>query len=651
MSDRAFCGAEGSCAGAEAGVVCGGGEVCSAGVCALSCQAGLTQCSDKCVDINLDRANCGACGNSCGSGAVCSAGACQDMESELEGLKFPGGTLSPAFSPDVTLYVLSISGIVESLSAIPTQSAPGTVITVNGMSTVSGRASPPVVPNPAGLTQINVRVVEPGKIGRTYGVVVVPGTVPERSYLKGWKPTTQTDERAASSLALSGDTLVVGAPLDTSTSTGVFNYPYTIAVGIAPHIGGRTSSGAVYVYRRTVSGWSPEAFIKASNADNFDNFGISVAIHGDTLVVGAAREASASPGVDGDQLDNSLTEAGAAYVFTRTNGQWSQQAYLKASNPESRDRFGEVVAVHGDVIAVAASREDSAARGLNGDQSDNSAPDVGAVYLFERANGAWGQTAYLKASLPTYVDLPEGFGASLSLSDDTLAVGAFYDSNVALRADGSEVGGEASGAAYVYVRTAPGTWSQQAVLKPSNSAPYISFGRSVSVSGNTLAVGADYEAGASSGVDGDPTQIPGYAPGAAYVFVRTGAVWMQEAYIKASNPDSGDRFGSAIAVSGDTLVVGARDERSASWSAPMDNSRANSGAAYVFARSGGSWAQVAFLKANHPDANDLFGQCVAVSGSTIVSGAAGDDGGGSGTTGDPSDNSVRDSGAVYTWSF
>ena len=153
--------------------------------------------------------------------------------------------------------------------------------------------------------------------------------------------------------------------------------------------------------------WSQQAYIKASNPDAAtnaeagDRFAYSLALSGDTLAVGAhAGRTAAAAGIDGDQSDNSARWAGAVYVFTRDGaGIWSQQAYIKASNPDAEDLFGFLVALSGDTLAVSAIREDGNATGIDGDQSDNSAMNAGAAYVFTRDGaGVWSQQAYIKAS-------------------------------------------------------------------------------------------------------------------------------------------------------------------------------------------------------------------------------------------------------------
>ncbi|MGB7452956.1 MAG: FG-GAP repeat protein, partial [Lysobacterales bacterium] len=129
--------------------------------------------------------------------------------------------------------------------------------------------------------------------------------------------------------------------------------------------------------------WSQQAYLKASNPDDGDAFGNSVAISKGWLVVGARREESNATGVDGDQSNNFSSDSGAAYVFTRATGAWGQQAYVKASNTEARDNFGNWVAISGDTLVVAAHHEDSNATGVDGDETNNLAGYSGAVYMFE----------------------------------------------------------------------------------------------------------------------------------------------------------------------------------------------------------------------------------------------------------------------------
>ena len=135
------------------------------------------------------------------------------------------------------------------------------------------------------------------------------------------------------------------------------------------------------------------------------------------------------------------------YVFTRGGATWSQQAYVKASNTDSEDRFGYSLALSGESLAVGADREDSGATGVNGDESDNSLLDSGAVYLFSRSGAAWSQQAYIKAAV---TDSGDFFGYSVALSDDTLAAGAPGEDSIATGVDGDALDNSLSGAGAAY---------------------------------------------------------------------------------------------------------------------------------------------------------------------------------------------------------
>jgi hypothetical protein len=163
-----------------------------------------------------------------------------------------------------------------------------------------------------------------------------------------------------------------------------------------------------------------QAYLKASNAEADDQFGFSVAISGDTLVVGAWGEDSSATGVNGNQSDNSAGSSGAAYVFVRSGTTWTQQAYLKASNAAGDDGFGCSVAISGDTVVVGAANEDSSATGVNGDGTNNGSNGSGAAYVFVRSGTSWSQQAYLKAS---NTDVGDAFGTKVAISGDTLVVG------------------------------------------------------------------------------------------------------------------------------------------------------------------------------------------------------------------------------------
>jgi hypothetical protein len=277
---------------------------------------------------------------------------------------------------------------------------------------------------------------------------------------------------------------------------------------------------------------TPQAYVKASNTEANDLFGSSVAISGETVVVGAWGEDSNATGVGGNQANNSQVDSGAAYVFVRNGTTWSQQAYLKASNTGAGDHFGYSVAILGETVVVAALLEDGNATGVGGDQANNSAGNSGAAYVFVRNGTTWSPQAYLKASNTEANDL---FGSSVAISGETVVVGANGEASNGTGVNGTQTDNSAgnSGAAYVFVRNGT-TWSQQAYLKASNTGAGDYFGISVSISSETVVVGAWGEASNATGVGGGQASNSEGNSGAAYVFVRNGTIWSQQAYLKAA---------------------------------------------------------------------------------------------------------------------
>ncbi len=404
-------------------------------------------------------------------------------------------------------------------------------------------------------------------------------------------------------------------------------------------------------------------YFKASNTGERDHFGwaVSLSADGNTLAVAAWGEGSNATGINGDQSDNSVRPSGAVYIFTRSEGTWFQQAYVKASNTGKSDVFGSSVSLSGDgdTLAVAAGGEGSNATGINGDQSDNSMDASGAVYVFTRSGGAWSQQAYVKAS--NTGDF-HWFGSSVSLSGDgdTLAVGAPWEDSNATGINGDQSDNSAGFAGAVYVFTlSGGTWSQQAYVKASNTDGEDYFGSSVSLSGDgdTLAVGASWEDSNATGINGAQGNNLTQDSGAVYVFTRSEGSWFQQAYIKASNTGERDHFGGNISLSadGNTLVVGALVEDSNATGingGQGNNLTQDSGAVYVFTRSGGTWFQQAYVKASNTGQNHWFGSSVSLSrdGDTLAVGARREDSNATGINGDQSDNSARrGAGAVYVF--
>ena len=476
------------------------------------------------------------------------------------------------------------------------------------------------------------------------------------------------DGHAGFGTAISGDgnTMVVGAPHESSGSRGVNGNQTDDSVD---------GAGAAYVFVRNGNNWVQQAYLKASNPSMNAEFGHAVATSadGNTIVVSAFWDPSKATGVNGDQTDQSIPQAGAAYVFTRRGTTWSQQAYLKASNTGEAgtadtfaegDQFGFSVTISddGNTVAVGAHSEDGS--GLNANQNDNSMQLAGAVYVYNRTGASWAQTAYLKSTNPDAGDM---FGYSVSLSADgrTIAIGAFDEDGSFRGINGApDNARNGAGAVYIYVKPVNGFWSQQAYIHASNAEAGDSLGVHVVLSddANTLLVGSLDEDCRATGINPaepcDNDRAGDLSTGAAYVFVRSGTTWTQQAFFKASNTGANDWFGSRLALSGDgnTAAMGASLEDTLGRGVNGNqegNDATESGAVYLFTRTGTTWRQQAYIKASNTEAFDQIGSAVALSrdGRTLVATALGEDSAAKGSNGNQADNSVMESGAAYVFSI
>jgi trimeric autotransporter adhesin len=546
------------------------------------------------------------------------------------------GLMNPSFDSTTTVYTSMFIG-QPSITVTATAADAGSTIKVNGQGVVSGHSSQNISLNPGQNSVTVVVTAADGVTTKTY--TITANLLSQEAYAKA--SNTDVPDEFGWSVSLSGDTLAVAAPLEASNATGINGDQANNSA---------YQSGAVYVFIRTGSTWTQQAYIKASNSGGLDWFGYSVSLLGDTLAVGSPWEASSN----GNQGDNGASGSGAVYVFARNGTTWTQQAYIKASTIGPNDNFGYSVSLSGDTLAVGAPEESSSAKGINGDQADNNANVSGAVYVLIRTGTTWTQQAYIKAS---NTDASDWFGSSVSLSGNTLAVGAPWEASNAqgINGDQADNGANQSGAVYVFTRTGT-TWSQQEYIKASNSIGGTYFGRCLSLSGDTLAVAAPYEASSATGINGDQANTNASGSGAAYVFSRNGTTWTQQAYIKASNTESNDNFGWSVSLSGDILAVGAPAEASVAkgiGSNQADNSGVGSGAAYLFTRTGTTWTQQSYIKASNTDARDNFGFSVAISGDTTVAGANNEGSNATGINGNQADNSAfisgtgMGSGAVY----
>ena len=441
-------------------------------------------------------------------------------------------------------------------------------------------------------------------------------------------PNVDSEDWFGYASALSGDgmTLAVGAFGEGSDSNTINGQSSDNSAKAA---------GAVYVYTKVNNEWLFQAYIKASNSDASDVFGLTLDLSddGNTLVVGAFGEGSSAKGVNGLQEDEGAPISGAAYVFTRLGTVWSQEAYIKASNTGPGDLFGVALTISddGNILAIGAQYEGSSATGINGNQDDDSELASGAVYIYERAGSTWSQQAYVKASDTAAANY---FGCSLSLDADgsTLAVGAYGGGDM-----------DSSGAVYLFARNGT-TWSQEQRLINALGAEDDNFGRTVELSddGLTLAVGAAWEDDAAAGL---------VNCGAAYLFSKGGGSWHEVAALKGPNASAQDNFAMSLALSGDggTLAIGSTGEDSdVTGVGPLhdDESSSESGAVYVYTLVDEQWKLVNCVKASNTGSGDQFGSSLSLSdnGMTLAVGSYGEE-----SNGSPDDDSLPDAGAVYLY--
>ena len=391
------------------------------------------------------------------------------------------------------------------------------------------------------------------------------------------------DDRFGDAAGVDGDTAIVGSKLDDDTAF---------------------DSGSAYVYLRTGTSWAQQGKLVASDPQSNDQFGFTVAVSGDTAVVG---------GPFNDDVGGST---GSAYVFNRTGGSWAFSEKLLPDDPGGPAQFRYSVALDGDTMAIGARRHTA-----NG-------TDAGAAYIFTRTAGSWTQQKRLLASDGAAGDR---FGYFVDVDGDTAVVGAPEDADA----------GNQSGSAYVFDRDLGGVdeWGQRAKLTASDAAANDSLGEDVAISGDIVVVGAQNSDDAPDCVDQDCDS------GSVYVFERDfGGVdaWGQRVILTASDAEAGDDFGTSVDIDGDRVAIGWRDADDATSCVDQE---CDSGAIYIFERNLGStdaWGQRAKVLANEGAPGDGLGRSIAIIGLTVVDGARTDE-----VDGDSDDESNSGSAIVF----
>ena len=347
------------------------------------------------------------------------------------------------------------------------------------------------------------------------------------------------------SVAIWGDTAIVGAYLDNDKGS---------------------NSGSAYIFRYNGSSWVEEQKLVASDGEAYDLFGWSVAISGDIAVVGAWQD------------DDYGSASGKAYIFRFDGSTWVEEEKLWASDSGIEDWFGYSVAISGDTAVI----------GRNGD--DDNGIRSGSAYIFRYNGSSWVEEAKLLAHDGAEEDR---FGCSVAIFGDTAVIGAHRDDD----------NGYKSGSAYVF-RYNGSSWVEEPKLLATDGAASDYFGWSVDISGDTAVIGAH-------GNDDN-----GSWSGSAYIFRYNGSNWVEEAKLVAYDGAASDFFGWSVAISGDTAVIGAYGD---------DDNDSDFGSAYIFRYNGSSWVEKKKLLASDGEPGDRFGRSVDISGGTAVIGAYYDD--------------------------
>jgi hypothetical protein len=413
----------------------------------------------------------------------------------------------------------------------------------------------------------------------------------------------EAGDRFGTALAMSGDYVVAGAPRND---------------------GAGRNSGAAYVFRRQGTEWVEQAKLVASDETRSDYFGISVAMDGDTALVGAHR------------TNEPLADCGTVYVFERNGEIWNQTAKLSAPDPDSFAYFGFSVGLDADTAIVGATRDDEAGHdagaayifvrnqfgwapqakliGNNTEAEDNfgyavdvdgdfaivSSPKnrgVGSAYIYKREGIEWKQkrNRIRIRMIPIDPDGATAFGVSVDIKGETAVIGA----------TGGNVGKDVVGAAYIFTQNEPPFWNQHTKLVAGDRSGGDQLGFAVAIGENEVIAGAPkHNAG-------------GLSSGAAYIFEqREDGSWVESGKLSDGETASEDQFGVSVAISGNFAISGAQQD---------DDIAPNAGAAYIFERSGLLWLQRTKLTADDAKAGDLFGNAIAMDGETVLVGAPGVD--------------------------
>ncbi len=422
--------------------------------------------------------------------------------------------------------------------------------------------------------------------------------IPIISFAQNWiqkskiiAPDRKEGAYFGSAVSISGNYAIVGSPNEDWNATGADSL---------------YNAGAAYIFVKIGDAWLLQQKIVPSDRSKNDLFGISVAISGNYVVVGAEKRSGFGEG--------------AAYIFIRNGSVWSEQQKITASDHAFEDYFGSSVSISGDYILVGSIFDDHDASGMN------SKNQSGSAYLFFRNGNTWVQQQKIVAS-----DRGSGdnFGNSVALSGDYAVVGAYTDGEDSLNTK------KFYGSAYVFVRN-DATWIQQQKITASDRSSNDHFGADVSINGNTIIIGADLDSEDANGKNSIEWA------GSAYFFVLNGSVWIQQQKIIAADRTDHDYFGSHVSLWGNYAVVGAPAKDANSLDGITQSS---AGVSYIFSRNGTQWKQQQKLVESDPAFNNFFGNAVAIFDSTVFIGANND------SKGSFDSDSLSGAGSMYIFNF
>ncbi len=539
----------------------------------------------------------------------------------LTSLSLNGVTLNQPFNPSRYEYAANVSYLTSHVSINADIIDPAQQIRVNGIAVESGQPSFPVSltahndnPNEISISVMNAA----GNAQSTYTVNIIRSTNTDIAYLKA--PNTSDDQITIDaedhfgySLAADNTTLVVGVPGEGSTNSN-------------PLDDTANNAGAVYVYDRNSDGdWSTPHYIKSPNPSADDRFGASVALSGNTLVVGAPSDASNTQMLA--DKNNNAADAGAIYIYSRSGSDWTFSHYLKSPNPEAGDHFGEAIAIYNNQIVIGAPLKDQTGQA-----------DAGVVYVAELNDNHWALQQTITATNPTTSSY---FGRAVAINENHLAIGS-------PGTDADTVSN--SGVVYLY-QLQDMVWTQIQHIEAANADSGDGFGSVIALAGGTLAISA---LGEDSEFSIDPSDNTLNDAGAVYVFEYDQIDWQQTAFLKASTAGAGDAFGTSLSLSNNRLAVGAPNEDSLDSDNQNNDSNANinAGAVYFYDLLRSQENQSDYIKSPgvNPIQNlgteQLFGSAIVLTGDRLVVGAPGEK---SAFPNNSVDTSANKAGAVFSF--